>query len=277
MPIDRFLCPSFEEKTNIDTTTKRTLISFHPEERERKYFETLLEIVNAAPFPMVVVEGIPKDSPIDPDPSSFLATKYGVSIAEFHPQSRNEWIALEYRQYMVMPYSKIIVPVTPLYCVERRVRRYIGPDSVSQFGEIQIMHTLWYDDGSGYGVELSPDMGKLGKLLEESDAPIIEGLGIRSAAGLSADELLAICDKKPFNLGARLISPDGISSEQIQDIRNRLMSHILDNRPPENWHKHGFWSAWLEELLNRQDGSGDWMEGFYRCKKIEFVESIQPQ
>ena len=59
MPIDRFLCPPFEEASNINRIRATTLKSFH-NEKDMSTFDALLQIVNKAQFPVVVVEGIQK-------------------------------------------------------------------------------------------------------------------------------------------------------------------------------------------------------------------------
>lgn len=278
MPIDKYICPTFEEDIEGKKLISRALNSHHSEGYERKFFEGLLKIVNESPFNTAFIEGVVKGTPMDPSPENPLTEK--LKWVAFHPQWKKEWEVLQHKTYMLVPYSKTVRAATPIFSVEFHTRKYKGRDTkFIAHDEIQQINRIRYDQGRttpmlmGYDPEGAKKRKELRKNSENSGAQ---------------NKIADLLDEFEFDnlnapqLGPGFVLPENVPSGKIKESRYKIWEfiYVKGNQLPQGWGEADFYELGYSSMrriagLPQEDLDLNMMEGFYNNDKIEFVDISQ--
>src|SRR3989344_6328747 len=138
MPIDRYLCPEFEEESTQQTLISRVIKAHHKLLPEIDFFARLLFVINRAEFKIAIIDGIVEGAAMDPSQGWYT----------FNPDHSQDWALAEHRAYMLLPYAEYMHPTTPLISVEFHSRTYLGGDNgYFKLGDIIKTYFIRYDKG----------------------------------------------------------------------------------------------------------------------------------
>lgn len=279
MPITLYKNSSLEQPTIMTDIIREVFPRFHYNGNELEFFNGLLSIVNSAPFPVALIEGIPRGSPMDPSPDTVLAKKYGLHWVGFDPQNRERWQVIEHKQYMAIPHNGTITPVTPLYCVERHRRRDLGCETPLK---TQNFHAIRFDQGRSQGASISYDMEGIRAAMMATGIDPDHSTLDKQLTFLHGPNMGKYTTIEHAEIGSPQEFPQGISSGQIREIRDRITEYVYGQRRPAQYKDEDFWSAGLADLIDsrphdpyqpRSDdiNVGNWMEGF-NGTRITFID-----
>ena len=264
MPIDLLVNAENTKPINVDKAI--TVIADFHDPTERHFFELLLGMADKTPIPFAIVVGIPKDSPLDPSPDTTLARTHEIFDPGYGGHEWRNWEILEHRQYMVLPHNEVVRPVTPLYSVEKYSRIWVGqdiPHGISNYSVVS-HNAIRYDEGRSHGIEMVYDRAKLDRLFWDT--------GVKYAKELGLQEIMKCCDILPVEFGYPHISPKGISSRHITELRDKI-KRFIDEGVPKGYVKTDFWTDGLADLVPKMDRrlGGNWMAGFYQQTQLVFI------
>lgn len=124
MPINRLLSPTEDTVVSVDGIVQRLIPKIHREEDEYSFFEYLMRRADKLPINLCVVEGIPRETLLDPNEHVLSKNLPGIFYYDLkHPE---KFEIRENAQYMVVPFEgKEVLAVTPLYSVEIRATFFL--------------------------------------------------------------------------------------------------------------------------------------------------------